>query len=216
MRKVLIYALGIAVLGVCGSAMAQGRVWDDLSWWAQSGATPEPVKDATRSGYWWWPTEPASNVGDSELWGNRGVVYAQYTKPAEVVTPKPPPPGPKPTAERKIPVLSHVLFDFDKSDLKPEGKAEADKVVEWMKKYEKDTVIIEGHTCNIGTEEYNMGLGQHRADAVMKYLVGAGVAEGRVTTVSYGESRPVSPESNATPASRKQNRRAVFVITLTD
>ena len=210
--------LTIALLvGFSGVAYAQDDAWDDLSWWGQSGATPEPVKDPERSGYWWWPTEPASNVADSELWGNRGVVYnidwEQPKPPKRKVTPPPPPPPPKPPkVTREVPVLNHVLFDFDKSSLKESGKAEASKVVDWLKEYSKDTVSVEGHTCNIGEDAYNKALGQRRADAVAKYLVDSGVDASRVSSVSYGEDRPAVPNDSA--ANRKLNRRAVFSITL--
>lgn len=221
MKKVLVCALGLALVAMSVPAFATcgcGKVWDDLSWWAQSGATPGPVKDAVRSGYWWWPTEAASNADDAELWGNRGVVYGMYAeKPKEevkkIVEPekKTPPP-----VKREKPVLNNVLFDFDKSTIRKDAEPVLGEVVNWMKKYEKDTLQIEGHTCNVGEEAYNMGLGQRRADSVKKWLVGQGIAETRLSTVSYGETKPVSPESNATPESRKQNRRAVFVFTLAD
>ena len=112
MRKMLACILGVALVATCTSATAtcKGKTWDDLSWWAQSGATPGPVKDSARAGYWWWPTEPASNADDSELWGNRGVVYSSLDEPA----PEPPSgQGPTPIKdERIIPALSHVLFDL--------------------------------------------------------------------------------------------------------
>jgi OOP family OmpA-OmpF porin len=121
---------------------------------------------------------------------------------------------PAPVVKRQIPTFSHVLFEFDKSVLKPEGKAAADEVVAWLKKYPKDTVVIEGHTCSIGTDEYNMGLGQRRADAVMAYLVQAGIDKARVSSVSYGESQPAV--ANDTSANRKLNRRAIFNISVID
>lgn len=214
MKKTLVCLLTVAILGLCGSAMAQGKVWDDLSWWGQSGATPAPVKDTVRSGYWWWPTEPASNADDAELWGNRGVVYnANYTAGPPEKAPEVPP-GTPPKVGREIPTLDHVLFDFDKAVLKPEGKAAATKVVDSLKQYPKDTVVVEGHTCNVGAEDYNMTLGQRRADAVKKFLVESGITEPRVTTKSYGESQPAVP--NDTPANRKLNRRVVFNITVVD
>jgi len=214
MRKLLVCAVAVALLAG-GSAVAQGKVWNDLSWWGKSGATPAPVKDCTRSGYWWWPTEPKSNADDKELWGTRGVVYAQYQEeaPKPPETPKPPPPDP-PKPKREKPGLNNVLFDFDKAVLKAEGKAETDKVIASMKEHAKDTLVIEGHTCNIGEEKYNEGLGQRRADAVKKYMVEQGIAESRITTKSFGETKPAVP--NDTPANRKLNRRAVFDITVVD
>jgi len=218
MRKVIIGAVGLALILSSGAAYAVGRtpwhtggrMWDDLSWWGNSGATPAPYKDATRSGYWWWPTEPASNAGDTELWGNRGKIFHTWTPPQEEPPKVEPPKELGPEAERTVPVLNHILFDFDKAVLKPEGKATADEVVQWMKQYPKDTVAIEGHTDSMGSDAYNMALGQRRADAVKQYLVENGVDPGRITAESYGESKPVV--DNTTPANRKLNRRAVFNI----
>jgi len=213
MRKLLVCAVAVALLAG-GSAVAQGKVWDDLSWWGKSGATPAPVKDCTRSGYWWWPTEPKSNADDKELWGNRGVVYAQYQEEVKKEEKKAEPPPQPPVVKREKPIFAHVLFDFDKAVLKAEGKAETDKVIASMKEHPKDTLVIEGHTCNIGEEKYNEGLGQRRADAVKKYMVEQGIAEARITTKSFGETKPAVP--NDTPANRKLNRRAMFDITVVD
>ena len=214
MKKVLVCALAVALVAGGGPAFALGKVWDDLSWWGQSGATPAPVKDATRSGYWWWPKEPKSNADDKELWGNRGVVYSQYT-PAKPVAPATKGPSEKkPVIKRETPVFNHVLFDFDKAILKPEGKVETDKAVASLKEHAKDTLLIEGHTCNIGAPEYNMGLGQRRADSVKKYMVEQGIAESRITTKSLGLTEPAVP--NDSPANRKLNRRAMFKISIAD
>jgi len=216
MKKLFVCLVAVALLASTGSALAEccGKVWDDLSWWGQ-GATPSPVKDAKRSGYWWFPKTPDSNTNDQELWGNRGLVYAKYDEPVmpdkpDVVAP------PKTTSEsgRSIPVLNNVLFDFDKSTLKPEGKAETDKVVAAMKEYPNDTLAIVGHTCDIGPAEYNMALGQRRANAVKAYMVESGIAADRITTVSKGETEPAVP--NDTPANRKLNRRAVFEIKMAE
>lgn len=217
MKKLLAIAVAVAILAAGGSAFAQGKVWKDLSWWGKSGATPAPVKDCTRSGYWWWPTTAKSNADDKELWGNRGVVYAQYKAEEpkkDVKPPQPPPETPKPPVARQKPIFNHVLFDFDKAILKPEGKAETDKVVAALKANPKDTCVVEGHTCNIGTEVYNQGLGQRRADAVKKYMVEQGVDAARLNSKSFGETKPAVP--NDTPANRKLNRRAMFDITVVD
>lgn len=216
MKKLLVIAVAVSILAAGGSAFAQGKVWKDLSWWGKSGATAAPVKDPLeRSGYWWWPTNPKANAGDKELWGNRGVVYAQYKQEApkapKIESPKPPVTPPAEVKRTKI-MLNNVLFDFDKAILKPEGKAEADKLVAEMKKFAKDTVVIEGHTCDIGADAYNMSLGQRRADSVKKYMVEQGVDAARITTKSFGETKPAVPNKDA--ASRKLNRRAVFDITI--
>jgi outer membrane protein OmpA-like peptidoglycan-associated protein len=217
MKKLVTVAIAAALLlGSVGVANAAARSWDDLSWWGNSGATPSPVKDAERSGYWWWPTEPASNAGDTELWGNRGVVYAMYSPatpppPAPpVVTPPPAPPAP-PTPTRSTPVFNNVLFDFDRSTVKPEGRVEIGKVADQLKQNANDTITVEGHTDNVnrsGDPQYNVKLGQRRADAVKAVLVENGIDASRITTVSKGESEPAVP--NDTAANRALNRRVVF------
>jgi len=211
MRTILVCALGIALIAMCGPASA-AKTCDDLSWWAQSGATPGPVKDAVRSGYWWWPKEPASNAGDAELWGNRGVVYGMYQEPTPPPPPKPPAAPPAREVIRTTPVFSHVLFEFDKSDILPAAEPVLGKAVASMKKFRGDTLLIEGHTCNVGTDEYNMGLGERRAASVKKYMVDHGIAEYRIKTKSFGESQPAV--SNDTPAIRKNNRRVMFQVTM--
>jgi outer membrane protein OmpA-like peptidoglycan-associated protein len=214
MKYTFVLAMAVALLFVGMPASAgyvTPKVWDDLSWWAVSGATPAPIKDDTVDAYWWWPTQPVSNAGDGELWGNRGKVLHDKLPMA----PKPKPLPPQEVAKKRVkPVLNNVLFDFDKSILKPEGKAATGEVNAWMKKYPQDTVVVEGHTCDIGTEAYNMGLGQRRADSVASYMNANGVGGNRVSTKSFGESTPAVPNSSS--ANRKLNRRAVFNITLGD
>ena len=218
MKKLVASALVAALWFTCGAAQA-AKQWDDMSWWGNTGAVPLPQPDTNcgcgepRSCYWWWPTEPASNVNDQELWGNRGIVYSCWIQP-EPPAPPPPPPVEPTKPERTLPLFNHVLFDYDKATLKPEGRAEIDKVVAEMKLHEGDTVLIEGHASNEGSDAYNMALGQRRADAVRDYMVQMGIAPNRIQTISYGESRPAV--ANDTPANRKLNRRAVFVITMGD
>lgn len=215
MSKALLCVLGVVILATAGSAYGQGKVWDDLSWWGLSGATPVPIKDPVRTGCWWWPTEPASNANDQELWGNRGVVY-NITCPV-AVTPPPSegpkvPPKEKPTVEEWKPVFNNVLFDFDKAVLKPEGRVVADEVVAGLKAHPNNTIVVEGHTDNVGSDEYNMGLGQRRADAVKRYLVEQGIAPERIETKSFGESQQAVP--NDSPGNRALNRRVVFKISI--
>jgi len=214
MKRIIALALIAALCGVGGSAQA-AKHWDDMSWWGNTGATPEPTADTKgRSGYWWWPIEPASNVDDGELWGNRGIVYHIWEKPmAKVEEPAPAPaPAPQPPPSRTAIVLNNVLFDFDKSTLKPEGKAELDKLIAEMTKFGGDTVVVIGHTDSIGTDAYNMALGQRRADSVAAYLKANGIDAGRIATKSMGESSPAV--DNTTSANRALNRRAEFEITL--
>ncbi len=102
-------------------------------------------------------------------------------------------------------ILSHVLFDFDKAEIKPMAYPLLDEVVAIFGKNPGMKVDLQGHCDNVGTPEYNLGLSLRRADAIKKYLVSKGVAENRLTTQGFGFSKPVGP--NTTKEERSLNRR---------
>ncbi len=102
-------------------------------------------------------------------------------------------------------ILENVLFDFDKAVIKPEAYHLLDEVVEIMKKNPGMNVELQGHTDNIGTEEYNMGLSLRRANAVADYLANNGISKDRLTTKGFGFSKPVA--LNSTEIGRSLNRR---------
>jgi peptidoglycan-associated lipoprotein len=105
---------------------------------------------------------------------------------------------------------SRVFFGYDSFALTAEGTATLAKQAEWLKKYSGVNVTVEGHADERGTREYNLALGERRANATKTYLVGQGVAETRVNTVSYGKERPEAQGS--TEAAWSQNRRSVTVV----
>jgi peptidoglycan-associated lipoprotein len=107
-------------------------------------------------------------------------------------------------------VGDRVFFDFDKSDVKAEGRQVLQRQADWLKKYPNVTVTVEGHCDERGTREYNLALGERRASAVKKMLTALGVAANRVSTISYGKERPAVVGSNE--AAWAQNRRGVSVI----
>ena len=107
-------------------------------------------------------------------------------------------------------VGDRVFFDFDKSEIKAEGRTTLQRQADWLKKYPNVTVTVEGHCDERGTREYNLALGERRASAVKKMLVALGVAANRVSTISYGKERPAVVGSNE--AAWAQNRRGVTVI----
>jgi len=103
-----------------------------------------------------------------------------------------------------------VHFGFDKHDLTHEGQAVLAKQADWLKKWPQTNVVVEGH-CDIrGTTEYNMALGERRAHAVKKGLVGHGIDAKRVETVSYGKEHPV--DQATTEEAHAKNRRGVTVL----
>ena len=107
-------------------------------------------------------------------------------------------------------VGDRVFFDFDRTDIKPEGRTVIERQANWLKQYPNVTVTVEGHCDERGTREYNLALGERRATAVKNALVALGVPANRVQTISYGKERPAVVGSN--DASYAQNRRGVTVV----
>ena len=112
--------------------------------------------------------------------------------------------------QRKIFLGELVLFDFDRSILTPEAQERLAKKAKYLKDYPDVKVIIEGHCDERGTNEYNLALGERRAEAAKAFLVDLGIAAFRLTTISYGEERPFVKGSYESAWSL--NRRAHFVI----
>jgi len=108
-------------------------------------------------------------------------------------------------SQSKITLQADTLYDFNKSNLKPEGKATLDKIAADLKKIKLEVIIAVGNTDSVGTDAYNMALGQRRAQSVKTYLVSKGVDGSRIYTESKGKSNPVA--SNATAEGRAKNRR---------
>jgi len=114
--------------------------------------------------------------------------------------------------EEKITLkVNNIFFDFDKSTLRPESYLELDRWVGVFKKYPDLNAEIHGHTCLIGTEEYNQGLSERRATAVINYLVSQGVAKKRLVMRGFGETKPIA--SNETIKGRETNRRVEVLFT---
>ena len=107
-------------------------------------------------------------------------------------------------------VFEDVHFDFDRYSLRPEATRALDEAVRSLQENPGLRIEIEGHTCNIGTAEYNLALGERRANAVRDYLAGRGIGADRLRTVSYGEERP--KYDNAREETRRLNRRAALVV----
>jgi outer membrane protein OmpA-like peptidoglycan-associated protein len=103
-----------------------------------------------------------------------------------------------------------VYFDFDRSSLRPEALRLLDDAVTKLQANPTRNIIIEGHTCNIGTAEYNLALGERRATSVRDYLTSRGVPASRLEVRSYGEERP--KYDNAREETRRLNRRAALVV----
>ena len=131
-------------------------------------------------------------------------------KPApEAPKPAPEAAKPKPVAE-KVTFAADVLFDFDKSDIKPEGRSKLDDLAGKMKTINLEVVIAIGHTDSIGTDAYNQKLSVRRAESVKKYLASKGVEGNRIYTEGKSFKQPVA--SNKTKEGRAKNRRTEIEV----
>ena len=136
---------------------------------------------------------------------------AESCQPSARVTPAPAaPPAPSPSPARQPISFHSMLFEFDKSNLTPETKAELDRVAKIMQDDPNVMLELQGNTDSVGTDAYNKALGERRAKAVFDYLKSKGINPNRLKMVSFGESKPVA--SNATDAGRAQNRRVDLVV----
>jgi len=106
--------------------------------------------------------------------------------------------------------VSDAFFDFDKADIRPDARDALAKAAEFLRSYQQVKVIIEGHCDERGSTEYNLGLGERRAQAARQFLISLGIEPGRMQTVSYGKEKPFcqTHEENCW----QQNRRAHFVM----
>jgi peptidoglycan-associated lipoprotein len=107
-------------------------------------------------------------------------------------------------------VGDRVFFEYDSAAIDSESQATLEKQAAWLKQYSSINVTVEGHCDERGTREYNLALGERRAAAAKKYLVGLGIAASRISTISYGKERPAVVGSDE--SSWSQNRRAVTVV----
>jgi peptidoglycan-associated lipoprotein len=117
-------------------------------------------------------------------------------------------PSPKEFVE--APALRNIHFDFDRYEIRPGDAKILDEIASWLKANAAVLLLIEGHCDERGTNEYNLALGERRAVATREYLVTLGVAASRISTISYGEERPVCLERDE--ACWAQNRRAHFLV----
>jgi OOP family OmpA-OmpF porin len=133
--------------------------------------------------------------------------------PAPAVAPPVAPPAPvvaPAVTSEKVTFAADAFFDFDKSVLKPEGKAKLDDLVSKMSGLNLEVIIAVGHTDSVGSAAYNQKLSVRRADAVKGYLVSKGVEKNRVYTEGKGEKQPVA--DNKTAEGRAKNRRVEIEV----
>ena len=137
--------------------------------------------------------------------------------------PTPPPPAPKTPTEEQIFAgktldqlnaerpLGDVYFDLDESTIRDDARGPLQKNADWMKRWTSTRIMIEGHADERGSGEYNLALGDRRANAVKNYMVSLGIGADRVNVVSKGKESPFCSESNE--SCWQQNRRGHFIVT---
>ena len=141
--------------------------------------------------------------------GNAGGAGASSGGDTQVAT-APAGPAPGSQLDLEINVGDRVLFAFDSSALSAESRTTIERWAAWLKTYPANRAIIEGHADERGTREYNLALGERRADSARDYLVSLGVDPNRIKIVSFGKERPAVPGSNE--RAWAQNRRAALVL----
>ncbi len=130
--------------------------------------------------------------------------------PAPAARPPAPAPAPQPPAATKVTYAADAFFDFDKSVLKPEGKAKLDDLTSKVKDINLEVIIAVGHTDSVGSDAYNQKLSVARAESVKAYLVSKGIEKNRVYTEGKGEKQPVA--DNKTAEGRAKNRRVEIEV----
>ena len=180
------------------SADAQDPDGDTLRyrWSAPTGTFTNP---ADRQTPWTAPGQPGAVPLTITVDDGKGMT-ATDTVTVQVIQPAP----------KKQVTFEDVHFDFDRYSLRPEATRFLDEAIKALQEDPNLRLTIEGHTCNIGTTEYNLALGERRSAAVRDYLTGRGVNASRLQTVSYGEERP--KHDNSREETRRLNRRAAMTI----
>ena len=193
MKKLNKLAVLAATVAVAGSAMAASSV---DNWRNNDGSLT--WKNGTNEYCWrdnfWTPATAAA--------GCDGALVAGKPRPKAQPQQQP--------VTGKITYAADAFFDFDKSVLKPAGKATLDDLAAKIQAINVETIISTGHTDSIGTDAYNQALSLRRANAVKAYLVSKGIAADRIVVEGKGEKQPVA--SNATKEGRAKNRRVEIEV----
>ncbi|MCA0311301.1 MAG: OmpA family protein [Proteobacteria bacterium] len=196
-----------AVATVAGSAFAAGSTINSDNW--RNGHGNLIWKNGTNELCWrdagWTPATAAPGC-DGALEAPKAAAPAPAAAaPAPAPAAKAPAPAPAPVAAQKVTYAADAFFDFDKSVLKPEGRAKLDDLVSKIQGINLEVIIAVGHTDSIGSDAYNQKLSVRRAEAVKAYLISKGIERNRIYTEGKGEKQPVA--DNRTAEGRAKNRR---------
>lgn len=211
MKKLNKVAMMFAVAALATAAGAQTRVTAAnggpvIDNW-QNGTGELVWKNGTNELCWrdanWTPATAAKGCDGALVAAPAAPVASPSTPVAPVAPPAPP-------AASKVTFAADAFFDFDKSVLKPEGRAKLDDLVSKIRDVNLEVIIAVGHTDSVGSDAYNQRLSVRRAEAVKAYLVTKGIERNRVYTEGKGEKQPVA--DNKTAAGRAKNRRVEIEV----
>ena len=160
---------------------------------AACSTTPKDTADSSGSG----SSSSSSDVSSSETTTETSSVDSASIEPGS-------------QEDLIVNVGDRVFFNYDSSELDSDAQELLQDQVAWLKQYSDVSVIIEGHCDERGTREYNLALGEKRAQAVKNYLISLGISSDRVSTISYGKERPAVVGSN--DGAWAQNRRSVTIV----
>ncbi|MDP1887140.1 outer membrane protein OmpA [Polaromonas sp.] len=212
MKKLNKVAMLFATVAIAGSAFANGSTTNSDNWRSSVGNLQWKNGDGAlcwRDGFW----TPATAAPGCD--GAIVPVVAPAPAPVAVVAPvvvaPKPAPAPVPVAAAtKVTYAADAFFDFDKSVLKPAGKAKLDDLVSKVAGINLEVIVAVGHTDSVGSDAYNQKLSSRRAEAVKAYLVSKGIEKNRVYTEGKGEKQPVA--DNKTKEGRAKNRRVEIEV----
>ena len=219
MKKLNKVALLFAAAALATAAGAQTRVTaadggNRVDNWV-NGSGELVWKNGTNQLCWrdanWTPATAAVGCDGALVRAAAAPAPAPSAAPAPAPAPAArPAPAPQPPAATKVTYAADAFFDFDKSVLKPEGKAKLDDLVGKVQGINLEVIIAVGHTDSVGSDAYNQKLSVRRAEAVKAYLVSKGIEKNRVYTEGKGEKQPVA--DNKTAEGRAKNRRVEIEV----
>jgi len=179
-----------------------------FEWWP-TDATPGPVKDEKKGGYWWWPKTP----GEMRPWGNRGYVYVYkiiYDYKEEELPPAAPQELRPSLLIKKTLKNIKIYFDYDKGELRSDHDPILEDAIGTLKRNPKADILITGNCDVRGSEQYNLSLGRKRALNVKQYMLDHGIPEERIRIISRGKLDALAPVSDL--VGMQKDRNAHFVI----
>ena len=211
-------AMLLASVAVAGSAVAAGSTTASDNWRSGHGNLQWKNGDGTlcwRDSSWTPATAAPGCDGAIAPVAPRAAAPAPAPAAAPAAAPAPvaaapAPAAPPPTVATKVTFAADAFFDFNKSVVKPEGKAKLDDLVGKIKDISLEVIIAVGHTDSVGGDAYNQKLSVKRSEAVKAYLVSKGIEKNRVYTEGKGEKQPVA--DNKTAEGRAKNRRVEIEV----